>query len=391
MIAAAGAAWAQEVTFHRDVLPILQRRCQECHRPGQMAPMPLTTYEETRPWARAIREAVVRRTMPPWFADPCCGRFANDRRLTNAEIDVLARWAETGAAEGVRPPAPAPIAWPTGWNLPRVDAVVRMPQPFTVPASDAVDYQYFVAEAKFPEDRWVRAVEVRPRERSVVHHAVVYVRPAGDTWTGGPTTHDILTVYAPGSGPDHFPDGMAKLIPAGADLVIEVHYTPSGRAVRDQIEVGLMLGEKPAQRVLTLQMASTSFVIPPGARQHAVRVQGTLPNDALLLGFFPHMHLRGKSFEYLMVSPEGRAETLLRVAPYDFYWQLSYRLAEPLALRKGTRLTFIATYDNSAANPRNPDPTAEVRYGLQSWQEMMVGFFDVAVEADVTKEAYFVR
>ena len=387
----AAAACAQEVTFHRDVLPILQRSCQECHRSGQMAPMALTTYEETRPWARAIREAVVTRKMPPWFADACCGHFANDRSLTKAEIDTLSRWAETGAAGGRLQDAPPRRTWTEGWNLPRVDAVIRMPEAFTVPQSGAVDYQYFVAAANFTEDRWVRGVELRPSQRGVVHHAVVYIRQKGDTWTRGPTTADILTVYAPGSAPDVFPDGMAKLIPAGADLVFEVHYTPNGVQVQDQIEAGLLLTERPAKRVITLQMASTSFVIPPGSREHRVSVQGTLPNDALLLGFFPHMHLRGKSFEYTMVTPDGQAETLLRAAPYNFLWQLSYRLAEPLLLKKGTRLNWIATYDNSAANPRNPDPSAEVRYGFQSWQEMMVGFFDVAVDPGVSKESFFVR
>lgn len=391
MLLTAGAVGAQDVTFHRDVMPILQSRCHACHRSGQMAPMALTTFEEARPWARAIREAVVTRKMPPWFADPRYGHFANDRSLTKEEIETLARWAEGGAAEGRPRDAPAPRVWPQDWNLSRVDAVIRMPEVFTVPATGAVDYRYFVAEAGAAQDRWVRGVEVRPRDRGVVHHAVVYVRPKGDTWTRGPTTNDILMVYAPGGVPDVFPEGMAKLIPAGADLVLEVHYTPNGREVRDQIEVGLLLNERPAKRVMTLQMASTSFVIPPGAREHRVSVQGTLPNDALLLGFFPHMHLRGATFEYTMVGVDGRAETLLRVAPYDFLWQLSYRLAEPLALKKGTRLNWIATFDNSAANPRNPDPSTGVRYGLQSWQEMMVGFFDVAVDAGYTKESYFVR
>jgi len=266
-----------------------------------------------------------------------------------------------------------------------------MPEPFTVPAAGAVEYQYFTAEAHFDQDRWVRGVELRPADRSVVHHAVVYIREKGDTWTRGPTTADILTVYAPGTSPDQFPDGMAKLIPAGADLVFEVHYTPNGREVRDQIEVGLFLTDRPAKRVITLQMASTDFVIPPGTRDYRVSVQGTLPNDALLLGFFPHMHLRGTSFEYNIVDLDGHSETLLRVAPYDFLWQISYRLAEPLLLKKGTRLNWIATYDNSAANPRNPDPAKEVRYGFQSWEEMMVGFFDVAVDAGVSKQSFFVR
>ena len=389
LLTLAGAAAAQDLTYHRDIRPILEKRCVECHRTGQIGPMPLTTYGEVRPWARAIREAASTRKMPPWFADRRFGRFANDRSLTRAEVETLTRWVDSGTAEGI-PSAPASVVR-DGWNLPRVDAILRMPKPFAVPASEDVDYQYFVAEARFPEDRWVRGVEVRPNARSVVHHAVVYVRPAGDTWTGGPTTNDILTVYAPGSPPDMFAEGMAKLIPAGADLVFEVHYTPDGRAREDQIEVGVLWSERPAKRVITLQMASTDFVIPPRARAHRVTVQGTLPNDALLLGMFPHMHLRGSEFEYNIVTPEGRSETLLRVAPYNFHWQLSYRLAEPMPLKKGTRLSWVATYDNSANNRLNPNPAAEVRYGLQSWQEMMVGFFDVAVDAGISKEQFFVR
>lgn len=397
LLLAAGYLFAQDVTFHRDVQPILQARCQECHRPGQMAPMALTTYSEARPWAKAIREAVVTRRMPPWFADPCCGKFEHDRRLSDTEIRTLAAWAETGAVEGRAADAPAGRVWTEGWNLPRVDEVVGMAEPFRVPAKEAVQYQYLVIAGGFAEDKWVRGVEVRPTDRGVVHHAVVYVRKAGDTWTRGPTTADILTVYAPGGAPDVFREDMAKLIPAGADLVLEVHYTPKGVETQDRIEVGLMYApERPAKRVITLQMASTDFMIPAGAKEHRVAVWGTLPNDALLIGFFPHMHLRGKSFEYTLVKEGGadkpaEVETLLKAAPYDFYWQLSYRLAEPRLLKKGTRLNWIATYDNSAGNEKNPDPGATVRYGFQSWDEMMVGFFDVAVDAAIDKETYFVR
>ncbi len=391
LLAAAALLRGQDVTFHRDVLPVLQARCQECHRAEQMAPMAFTTYAETRPWARAIRQAVATRKMPPWFADPCCGTFAHDRRLPDAEMRTLMAWSDRGAAEGNPSDAPPARSW-AEWNLPRVDAVVSMPEPFLVPAAEAVEYQYLVIANAVSEDKWVRGVEVQPTDRAVVHHAVVYIRKQGDTWTRGPTTADILTVYAPGGVPDVFREDMAKLIPAGADLVLEVHYTPKGTEVRDKMEVGLMFAsERPAKRVITLQMATTDFRIPPGAANHQVAVWGTLPNDALLIGFFPHMHLRGKAFEFTLVPETGGVETLLKVSPYDFYWQLSYRLAEPRALAKGTRLNFIATYDNSAANPRNPDPGAAVRYGLQSWDEMMVGFFDIAVDAAVNKETYFVR
>ncbi len=383
---------AQEVTFYRDVLPILQNRCQECHRKGQMAPMAFTTYQETRPWAKAIREAILTRKMPPWFADPCCGKFSNDRSLTSSERETLAKWADSGAKEGRAAEAPPPREWAEGWNISQPDAVIQMPQAFHVPASGAVEYQYFIVPTGFKKDRWVQSVEVRPTERSVVHHAVVYIREPGDTWTRGPTKSDILSVYAPGSSPDVYPSGMAKLVKAGSDLVIEVHYTPSGKAVEDRVKVGLVFArERPAKRVLTLQMDNEKFRIPAGERNFRVSVWGTLPNDALLLGFFPHMHLRGTEFEYTRIRDNGLPETLLRVKPYDFYWQLYYRLAEPIPLKKGTRLNWIATYDNSAANPRNPDPSTEVRYGFQSWEEMMVGFFDVAVDASIDKPAFFVR
>ncbi|HEY2846023.1 MAG TPA: thiol-disulfide isomerase [Bryobacteraceae bacterium] len=391
-IVLAAPAMAQTVTFYRDVLPILQDRCQECHRQGQIAPMAFSTYEQTRPWAKAIREAVRTRRMPPWFADPCCGKFSNDRSLTAAERDTLARWADTGATKGREADAPPLKIWTEGWNISKPDAVIEMPQAFKVPAKGAVEYQYFIVPTGFTEDRWVQSVEVRPSGRKAVHHAVVYLREPGDTWTRGPTKADILAVYAPGSAPEVYPAGMAKLVKAGSDVVFEIHYTPSGTAVEDRTKVGLVFAaSRPAKRVLTLQMDNEKFLIPAGERDFRVSVWGTLPNDALLLGFFPHMHLRGTSFEYTRLRDNGLPETLLKVQPYDFYWQLYYRLAQPMALKKGTRLNWIATYDNSAANLRNPDPAADVRYGPQSWQEMMVGFFDVAVDAAVDKPSFFVR
>ena len=388
----AAAAAAQPVTFYRDVLPILQNRCQECHRQGQAAPMPFSTYQETRPWAKAIRQAVVSKKMPPWFGDPCCGKFSNDRSLEKSEIATLAEWSQQGAPRGSEADAPPPRAWTQGWNIPRPDLVVSPPQSFRVPAKGAVEYQYFVADPRFSQDQWVSAVEVRPGNAAVVHHAVVYIREPGDTWTRGPTKADILAVYAPGTAPDVFLPGMAKFIPAGADLILEIHYTPNGKPAEDRTSIGMVFAKTPpSQRVLTLQMNQTTFRIPAGQKDYRVSVWGTLPNDALLLGLFPHMHLRGKAFEFTRVLENGQPDTLLRVSPYDFSWQLWYRLQAPLPLKKGTRLNWIATYDNSAANPRNPDPTADVTYGFQSWEEMMIGFFDVAVDAHVDKKAFFVR
>ncbi|HXP88531.1 MAG TPA: hypothetical protein VN841_27625 [Bryobacteraceae bacterium] len=396
LVCSAAAAAASPPTFYRDVLPILETRCQECHRPGQIAPMAFTTFKETRPWAAAIRKDVLSRRMPPWFADPCCGKFSNDRSLTAAERDTLAEWAATGAGAGDPREAPPPRAWTEGWNIPAPDLVLGPARAFEVPAKGSLDYQYFVVPTGFAQDRWVQASEVRPSARAAVHHAVVYIREPGDTSfpnpTHTPTKADILNVYAPGSAPDVQPPGMAKLIKAGSDLVFEIHYTPTGKRLADRTQIGIQFAAAPpAKRVLTLQMDNTRFLIPPGARDYRVTVWGTLPNDALLVGFFPHMHLRGKEFEYTLVRADGQPETLLRVRPYDFYWQLTYRLAQPRLLKAGTRLEWIATYDNSANNPRNPDPSAEVWYGFQSWEEMMVGFFDVAVDAGVDKKTFFVR
>jgi hypothetical protein len=379
-------------TFYRDVVPILQNRCQECHRPGEVAPMAFVTYKETRPWAKAIRDAVRSRKMPPWFADPCCGKFANDRSLSPSEIETLASWADSGAFPGDERDAPAARPWPQGWNLPAPDTILEVPRAFEVPAKGAVEYQYFVVPTGFHEDRWVQAVEARPSNRAVVHHAVVYIREPGSTWTHGPTKSDILTVYAPGSAPEVWPPGMAKLIPAGSDLVVEVHYTPNGKPATDREHIALVFAKSPPEkRILTLQMANERFLIPPGVPDHRVTVSGTLPNDALLLGLFPHMHLRGKAFEFTRIRDDGTPETLLKVPKYNFYWQLSYRLATPMLLKKGTRLEWIAWFDNSTNNPLNPDPSVAVSYGEQSWEEMMVGFFDVAVDANVDKKLFFVR
>ncbi len=401
-------------TFYRDVLPILQKHCQTCHRPGEIAPMPLVTYEQARPWARQIRDQVKSRRMPPWFADPCCGQFANDPSLSEAEIATLSEWAESRTA-GERKDAPAPANWTPGWNIPSPDQVLAMPKAVAIPAGGDVEYTYEIVPTNFAEDKWVQMSEVRPGARQYVHHAVVYVRPPGSSWLRGApvgqpftasslkdpalqhqaheTTSDLLLVYAPGSSPDQWPDGLAKFIPAHSDLVFQMHYTTNGQAGEDQSSLGLVFSHKPpSQRVLSLQLANDHdpVPIPPNADNYRVEVRGTLPNDATLLSLFPHMHLRGKRFEFNLVRPEHRKETLLRVN-YDFYWQLSYRLAEPRPLPAGTELQAVAWYDNSANNPHNPDPNSPVRWGEQTYNEMMVGFFDVAVPAAMSKQQFFVR
>ncbi|HEV2491204.1 MAG TPA: hypothetical protein VGT03_15470 [Candidatus Acidoferrales bacterium] len=400
-------------TFYKDVLPILQDHCQQCHRAGEIAPMPLFTYDETYRYAAAIQKKVRAREMPPWFADQRVGKFDDDPSLTPGQIATLVAWVEAGAPEGDPKEAPPPRSWAVGWIIPAPDDIVTMPKAVMIPARGDVEYTYEIVPTHFSEDRWVRMSEIRPSSRAHVHHAVVYVRPPGSKWlahapVGVPftastltdaqdrrdaewTDSDILLVYAPGSSPDEWPAGMAKFVPAGSDLVFQMHYVTKGLAATDQTSIGLVFAKQPpAQRVLTLQLTNDKFIIPPGVPDFRVEVHGTLPNDCTLLSFFPHMHLRGKQFEYNIVNRDGSVEPLLRVN-YNFYWQLSYRLAQPRFLKAGTELQAVGWYDNSSGNPHNPDPTVAVRWGDQTYDEMMVGFFDVAVPANVDKPHFFIR
>ena len=375
--------------------------------------MPLTTYGQTRPWARAISHAVEMKMMPPWFADARYGHFANDTSLTEQQIAMVSRWAAADAPAGDPHDAPQSRKWAEGWNIPQPDLVLKMPKPVAIPARGEVEYTYEIVPTHFTQDRWVRMSEFRPGSPAHVHHAVVYIRPPDSQWLrhapvgepftasslGDPlerreaheTTSDLLLVYAPGSSPDEWPDGMAKFIPAGSDIVFQMHYTTNGTADQDQTSIGLVFAKTPPrQRVITLQLNNHALIIPPGADDFRAEVQGTLPNNATLLSLFPHMHLRGKRFEYDIVHDDGSVEVLLRVN-YHFHWQLSYRLAEPRLLKAGTHLRAIAWYDNSKNNPHNPDPSKTVLWGDQTSDEMMVGFFDVAVAADMDKWNFFVR
>lgn len=404
---------SQGPTFYKDVSPIFQDHCENCHRPGEVAPMPLVTYDQTRPWADAIAHAVEMKMMPPWFADSRFGHFANDPSLTERQINTISEWDAAGAPAGDARDAPPPRKWGEGWNISQPDLVVKMPKPVAIPAQGQVEYTYEIVPTHFAEGRWVQMSEFRPGSPAHVHHAVVYIRPPDSQWlrhapVGEPftastlkdpldqrqaheTTSDLLLVYAPGSSPDQWPDGMAKFVPAGSDLVFQMHYTTNGAAAQDQTSIGIVFSKAPPKnRIITLQLNNHALIIPPGAEDFRVEVQGTLPNDAILLSFFPHMHLRGKRFEYDIVHDGGSVEVLLRVN-YHFHWQLSYRLAEPRLLKAGTKLRAIAWYDNSKNNPHNPDPTKTVTWGDQTSDEMMVGFFDVAVPASMDKWKFFER
>jgi hypothetical protein len=401
--------------FYREVLPILEQHCQVCHRAGEIAPFSLATYKDIKPWAQPILQASEHSKMPPWFADPCCGRFANDPSLTDREVETIKNWVNAGAPEGEIKDAALPSRWTTGWNIAPPDLILKMPARVKIPATGDIEYTYEIVPTNFAEGKWVEMSELRPSARNHVHHAVVYVRPADSSWLRGApvgvpftastlhdphlmhqahaTTSDLLVVYAPGSSPEIFPDGMAKFIPAHSDLIFQMHYTSNGHVARDQSSLGLVFSKHPPkQRVLSLQLANDhdTIPIPPNTDNYRVEVSGTLPNDALLLSFFPHMHLRGKKFEYNIVHADGSRETLLRVN-YDFYWQLSYVLAEPRLLPAGTKLEAIAWYDNSKNNLHNPDPNSAVQWGDQTYNEMMVGFFDVAVPATMDKEHFFIR
>jgi hypothetical protein len=431
--AAAGSSTAfHGPTFYRDVAPILQAHCEVCHRSGGIAPMAFVMYPQAKAFAAAMRDAAQSRAMPPWFAVPGIGHFSNDPSLTAEQIATLTAWANAGAPAGDAKDAPPPRRWAESWTIGQPDLVVKMAKGVAIPADGDVDYTYEIVPTGFAEDKWVQSVEVLPSLRTNVHHAVVYVRPPGSSWlkhapVGAPftaqdlndaedrrgahwTDADVLLVYAPGSSPDEWPATMAKFVPAGSDLVFQMHYTTNGHAGTDATRVGMSFAKQPPpKRVLTLQLTNDHFVIPPGAPDYRVEARGTLPNDALLLSLFPHMHLRGKKFEYNIVHPSGDArnpnsgaatagqssrewktETLLRVN-YHFHWQMSYRLAEPLFLKAGTELQAIAWYDNSKDNPHNPDPDAAVRWGDQTYDEMMVGFFDVAVDAALDKKKFFER
>jgi hypothetical protein len=391
------------VTFSKDVAPILQAHCQTCHRPGEAAPFPLLTYEQARPWASSMKRVVSQKIMPPWYADPTIGHFSNDRSLKQQEISTIVAWANAGAPEGDPKDMPRPKDWAEGWGMPKPDVVFQLPQPFQVPASGMVEYQYVIIPTGFTKDTWVQAAEARPTDRSVVHHIIAYLREPGSNYFKGQKpgvffeapppaqdekndtsalASDFLIGYAPGQPAEILPPGQAKLIKAGSDIVLEVHYTPNGRATTDQTRVGLILAkEPPKERVLTLSAVNGLFKIPPGDPNYRVDATFEVPQDVRLISLHPHMHMRGKDFEYRIVLPDGKSETLLRVPAYNWRWQLWYNLPEPISLPKGSKIECTAHYDNSPNNPENPDPTKTVIWGQMNSDEMMVGFFNLVFDA----------
>jgi hypothetical protein len=389
---------AANVTFHKDIEPILQRHCQGCHRAGEAGPMALTTYAETRPWAKAIKNSVATRKMPPWFAT--AGHFRNDRRMSEADIQAIAAWADAGAPAGDPKDAPKPVQFSSGWGLGQPDVVFEMPQAFEIPAQGEIDYQYVIIPTGFTEDKWIQAVESRPGNRALTHHVIAFVRPPQSPWLKGMKPGEIFTMndvpkearrgiitaewlngYAPGTPAEILADGQAKLVPAGSDLVLQLHYTATGKAGTDRSKVAMVFAKQaPRERVLTLPADNTSFKIPRGAANHAVPFSFTIKSDARLLGFVPHMHARGKAMSAKLVTADG-VDTPLIDMRWDFNWQLWYELADPIALQPGAKVEAVAYFDNSANNPFNPDPTKEVHWGEQTWEEMAMFIMNVAIDA----------
>lgn len=397
LVALGTSASAAQVTYHRDVVPILQKHCQTCHRAGEAVPMTLTSYAQVRPWAKAIKQAVSKRTMPPWFADPSVGHFTNDRRLGPAELATLTAWVDQGAPEGNAKDAPPPVTFADGWAIGQPDVVFEMPEAVPVPAQGTVDYTYLIVPTGFTEDKWVQFAEARPGERAVVHHIIVFAREPGSKWLrkypvnkaflpsgGGDGGGQFITGFAPGTPPEALREGQGKLIKAGSDLVFQMHYTANGKPATDRSRIGLRFAKTtPTQRVLTLAAVNSKFVIPPGAEAHRVDGATTLHQETELIGLLPHMHLRGKSMEIRAAYPDGQVEKLLWVPGYDFNWQLWYQLPRGKRLPAGTRIEATGVFDNSANNRNNPDPKAQVVQGEQSWEEMMMGFFNIAFDAQV--------
>ncbi len=393
----ASTLMAEPATFYKDVLPVLQQHCQACHRAGEPGPMALFEYGETKQWANAILKAVTSRQMPPWYADPSIGHFANDRSLSESDIHVITSWIAAGAPPGDPKDKPTPAHWVEGWTIGHPEVIFQTPAAFNVPASGVVPYQYVIVPTHFARDTWVRLAEVRPGDRAHTHHIVVSVREPGSNWLAtepvgvpfalGPHDHgggipgEFLAGYGPGAVPELLAPGQAKLVKAGSDLVFQLHYTTNGQVGCDQSRIGLILAhEPPRQRVLMLAAANIRFEIPPGDPDYQVDARITLHSASTLVSLLPHMHLRGKSFEFRVVFLDGRTETLLRVPHYTYNWQISYYLAAPLQLPPGATIECTAHFDNSAANPLNPDPSRAVRFGPQSWDEMMIGYFEVATD-----------
>jgi hypothetical protein len=401
------AAVAAPPTFNKNVLPILQKNCQGCHRTGEIAPMSLISYQDARPWAKAIKAAVATKKMPPWFAE--LGHFANDPTLSEADVKTLSAWADIGAPEGNPKDAPPPIQFHDGWNI-KPDMIVEMPKDFHVAATGTINYQNFLVKVNFPEDTWVAAAEMRPGNSKAVHHGRVIVRPPGskfmaDAIPGEPyeTTSaaagnpqegtDLLGKYNPGLGAQSFNvEDSAKFIPKGSDLVFNLHYTAVGTPQTDRSKVGLVFAKHPPKNRYWMSPgtpAAFNLAIPAGDNNAEVISEVTVGvDDAKLAYIQPHLHLRGKDYELRLIYPTGETQTVFK-GQWNFEWQIGYQLEKPIVMPKGTRILAIAHFDNSINNKYNPDATKQVLWGDQNWDEMQSGFLGLIFDANADSSKVF--
>ncbi len=385
---------AGSVTFHNRISRLLQQNCQECHRSGGVAPFPLITPDDVTEHAGMIRKMVDRRLMPPWFAASVAGAthspWANDRSLAERDRADLLAWLGAGRPLGEEKDAPLPRVWPAEeWSIGQPDAIFQIPSPVSVPATGTMPYQVIRVPTNFTETKYVSAIEVLPTARDVVHHVLIFadktrfgalrqvlqrgqIRNEGGEEEGG-----FFAIYVPGNNKLIYPEGFGKAVPAGATLRFQIHYTPNGKATQDQVRVGLKFCQTPPQNVvLNAGIANRRFSIPPNEANYEVTARLPVPNDVKLLAFLPHMHLRGKAWRYDVILPDGTTKTMLDVPRYDFNWQLLYRYAEPYTLPAGSVIQATAVFDNSTGNPANPDATKAVRWGPQTFDEMMLGYVE---------------
>lgn len=381
------------VTYSNQVARVMQKHCVECHRPGQIAPFSLTNYEEAVGWSEMIEEVVREQRMPPWSADPAVGHWRNDRRLNESEKQDIVDWVAAGAPEGDRAELPLAAQFSDGWMIPDPDEVIWMgDKAAPVQAEGTIEYQYFVVDPGFKEDKWVKMAECRPGERSVVHHIIVFIQKPGveiDPKKNRGESQDLELLHgtAPGMPPLSLPEGMAVHVPSGSKLVFQMHYTANGVPTEDRSSIALVYADpsEVRQAVRTDNATNFSFQIPAQADSHPVTSEYKFQKDAILVWLMPHMHIRGKDFRYELRYPDGTQEALLNVPRYDFNWQLVYDFAQPKHVPAGTVMHCMAHFDNSESNLANPDPTKPVRWGDQTWEEMMIGWFGVTT--DVGPEA----
>lgn len=395
------AAPTADTTYHGRISRIVARHCVECHRDGGVAPFPLDSYDDLIAHAPMVGEVIGRGTMPPWFAaatpaDGETGRvhtpWANDRSLAVAEKGDLLAWIAGGRPEGDPAEAPARRHFPDGWQIGTPDAIFEFAEPVVVKATGVMPYQTVIVDTHLPEERWVQAIEVQPGDRSVVHHALIHIagreaEPGTMRNTAAEERRGFWGEYVPGQSTLVYPKGFARRLPRGARLRFQMHYTPNGTATTDRTRVGVIYAKAPPQHeVRVAGIVNARISIPPGAANHREEASLELPFDATVIGFLPHLHVRGKACRYELVRGDDDRTTLLDIPRYDFNWQLLYRLHEPLALQRGDTLVFTAWYDNSAGNPANPDPTKAVRWGPQTFDEMLLGYVEYYVPGAVPGE-----